>query len=111
MEATKMKTIGIVQELHKKAIKNPNQWIRKNSYLGYFDKKRGTFELAHYGTVIMRYDVATWAIGKGAYSASDRDAINTILGEIGERSIRARIKNFCMGVEGVNSNRAFVGLV
>lgn len=106
-----MKHIGIVEELYKRAMRNPNQWIRKGSYLGYFDKKREEFELAHYGTTILKHDSATWAIGKGAYSASDRDAINTILSLMGENYREVRIRNFRIGVDGEDRNGAFVGMV
>lgn len=106
-----MKSIGIVKELHKKAIKKPREYVRKGSYLGFYDDRDGSFGLSHYGVDIFKYDAKTFSIGKGAYSASDRDAINTMLSEIGEHRYCARIRDYRLGIDGVDGNRRFIGIV
>lgn len=89
MSSVPLKTIT---NLYKSARNHKGEWVRAGrSYSGHF--KDGKFQLVHYGTLILYTDehAHEYQIGAGAWSQSDRDAINTVLYNLGT-GIHARIK-------------------
>lgn len=69
-----------ITNLYHSAKRHEGDWVKAGrNYRACF--KKGVFELTHYGTLILTTDenARTYDIGAGAWSASDRDAINTIM--------------------------------
>jgi hypothetical protein len=77
-EGIKMKTVKMVQELVKKALRGDREY-KVSSYTAEVIAEN-TLVLRHYGTTILRYNLNTELIECwGGYSASDRDALNNAL--------------------------------
>lgn len=90
-----------ITKLYKSAVNNAGEWVKAGrSYRAMY--KNGQFQLTHYGTLILYTDENTreYQVGAGAWSASDRDAINSVLCNLGT-GIHARIKNGDIITEGV----------
>ena len=92
------KTIKLVEGIVRKALNDSDKIYKATSYTADVDTLEGNrqFYLTHYGTLILRYDLYSRQVIDlgGAYSASDRDAINTALDVIGHTPTeRAFIKN------------------
>lgn len=69
-----------ITNLYGSAVRNAGEWVKAGrSYRARYS--RGVFELTHYGTLILVTDENrhTYKVGVGAWSASDRDAINTVM--------------------------------
>ena len=69
-----------VEEIYKKAKRNERTYVKQGcTYTAMYSK--GKFELIHYGAVIFGSDENTkvYYIGYKAYSATDRDAINSMM--------------------------------
>jgi len=81
-----------ITELYKRAVRHAGEWVKGGrSYSAIYNN--GQFQLIHYGTLILFTDENkhTYQIGKGAWSASDRDAINTIMHNLGT-GVRVRVR-------------------
>lgn len=88
MASVPLKTIT---NLYKSAKAHGGDWVRAGRhYTAQYDN--GKFQLVHYGTLILYTDEneRVYQIGAGAWSASDRDAINTIMHVLGTGK-RARV--------------------
>lgn len=99
-----MKYISSIAKLCERAYKYGKSIIRRSkTYYGYglrevyraeVKEDKNTFELYHYGTLIIRIssfiDSKIVEIGAGTYSTSDRDAINTVLKWHCLHSVRVR---------------------
>ena len=88
MASVPLKTI---MNLYTSATRHEGEWIHAGrAYTGHY--MDGRFQLVHYGTLILFTDENTreYQVGAGAWSASDRDAINTIMHMLGTGK-RARI--------------------
>jgi hypothetical protein len=85
------KTINKVKIITEKALSNPEKIYKCPNYTADVDTIEGqrVFHLTHYGTIILRYDLYTNEIIElgGAFSQSDRDAINTSLDVINHTSL------------------------
>lgn len=82
-----------IERLYASATRNPRAWVHAGrSYDARYDN--GKFELVHYGTSILNVDEGklTYKIGADAWSASDRDAINSIFHLLGV-GVRAHVHN------------------
>lgn len=96
MASIPLKTIT---NLYATARRNPREWMYAGrSYCARYDN--GDFELVHYGTPILRVDEnkTQYTIGGGAWSASDRDAINSIFHLLGV-GVRAHVHYGSITVE------------
>ena len=96
MASIPLKTIT---NLYATARRNPRKWMYAGrSYCARYDN--GDFELLHYGTPILRVDENKYkyTIGRGAWSASDRDAINSIFHLLGV-GVRAHVHYGDISVE------------
>lgn len=63
--------------IYNRASDNASERVRMGNYSAELDYP--TFRLRHYGTLILTLDVERGIEFLGGYSASDRDAINSIL--------------------------------
>lgn len=100
-----------IEKLYKTAVRNAGQWVRGGrSYSAYY--KDGQFQLVHYGTLILYTDDVKrqYQVGEGAYSASDRDAINSVMHILGTGK-RARIQRGYMITEGASYWTEYTGRV
>ena len=88
MASVPLKTIS---NLYKSARNHRGDWVRAGRCYS-ANYKDGKFQLVHYGTLILYTDenARQYQIGAGAWSQSDRDAINTIMHILGTGK-RARI--------------------
>lgn len=79
----------------RKARDHPNMMVcHGRAYRAVYNPETGLFTLDHYGTEIVRVNTFTGAyeVGAGAFSASDRDAINSVFYYTGITE-KAHIKN------------------
>jgi hypothetical protein len=66
-------------DLYQRSQSNPGMWIKGGRSYEMYTYPDGRVKLTHYGTPIYRYDPKTGEYNTGgAYSASDRDAINSM---------------------------------
>jgi len=66
-------------DLYERSQANPGTWVRGGRAYEMYTYPDGRVKLTHYGTPIYRYDPQTGEYDTGgAYSASDRDAINSM---------------------------------
>ena len=89
-----------ITNLYASAVRHAGEWVKAGrNYRAMY--KNGQFQLTHYGTLILYTDENTrqYQIGAGAWSQSDRDAINTVLYNLGT-GIHARIKKGDLITEG-----------
>ena len=80
-----------ITNLYQSAKRHAGDWVKAGrNYRACY--KDGKFELTHYGTLILTTDEnrRTYAVGVGAWSASDRDAINTVMHNLGV-GVRVRV--------------------
>ena len=80
-----------ITNLYKSAVKNAGEWVKAGrNYRAMY--KDGKFQLTHYGTLILYTDeyAHQYQVGAGAWSASDRDAINTVMHNLGT-GVRVRV--------------------
>ena len=81
-----------ITNLYKSAVAHAGEWRKAGrNYSALY--KDGRFQLVHYGTLILYTDERErqYQIGEGAWSASDRDAINTVMHNLGT-GVHVRIK-------------------
>lgn len=74
----------IMRELYDKSVENECDDIYVRNYMGHYEYP--IFELYHYGTRILKYDLERGIDKVDGYSVSDRDAINSILNIVGDKS-------------------------
>ena len=67
-----------IVDLHALSDRNRGRWVKRKEYEAYTDDK-GRFRLTHYGTVIFTIDPSTRRYTVSGRSASDRDAVNSML--------------------------------
>ena len=67
-----------IVDLHALSGRNRGRWVKRKEYEAYTDD-RGRFRLTHYGTVIFTIDPSTRRYTVSGRSASDRDAVNSML--------------------------------
>lgn len=72
----------LMSELYAKTIDNECEDTYVRSYMGHYEYP--IFELYHYGTRILKYDMERGIDKVDGYSVSDRDAINSILRIVGD---------------------------
>lgn len=80
-----------ITRLYESAVRNAGEWVKAGrNYRAMY--KNGQFQLTHYGTLILYTDehAHQYQIGEGAWSQSDRDAINTVLHNL-RTGVHARI--------------------
>lgn len=82
-------------ELYARIMNNPGKIIKSNTYDALYDDNVHEIVLWHYGTCIFRYSFGTESWKTGGYSASDRDAINSMFRCVGESS-HAYINDGCL---------------
>lgn len=73
----------IMREFYDKSVENECDYIYVRNYTGYYEYP--IFELYHYGTRILKYDMERGIDKVYGYSVSDRDAINSILRIVGDK--------------------------
>lgn len=89
-----------ITNLYSSAVRHAGEWVKGGrSYRAMY--KGGQFQLTHYGTLILYTNENTheYKVGVGAWSASDRDAINTVFHNLGTGK-RARVCKGDIIVEG-----------
>lgn len=74
----------IMSELYDKSVENECNTTYMCNYMGYYEYP--IFELYHYDTRILKYDMERGIDKVDGYSVSDRDAINSILDILGDTS-------------------------
>jgi len=83
----------VIENLYYKSRANPGRWFSAGRGYEIYTYPDGRMKLTNYGTVIYRYDPSsrTYDVG-GAYSPSDRNAINSMaaLTGVGGAKIRDR---------------------
>ena len=72
----------IMRELYDKSVENECNDTYMRNYMGYYEYP--IFELYHYDTRILKYDLERGIDKVDGYSVSDRDAINSILTIVGD---------------------------
>lgn len=88
------KRIKLVEGIVAKAMENDKKVFKATSYT--CDVENNILCLTHYNTLILRYNLISREVEDmgGAYSSSDRDAMNTALDYIGHKPTeRFFIKN------------------
>ena len=93
-----------IVELHEKANRNIGRSVKMGYNWMAKKDEDGRFQLYHYGTLIFAYSdpkdgKKMIAKGDGAYSGSDRDAINSMFHILGIE-MKAGIKGGVLGFEG-----------
>lgn len=89
-----------ITNLYKSAVRHAGEWVKAGrNYSALY--KDGKFQLVHYGTLILYTDerARNYQIGAGAWSQSDRDAINTVMHNLGT-GVHVRIKKGDLIAEG-----------
>jgi hypothetical protein len=89
-----------ITRLYESAVRHAGEWVKAGrNYRAMY--KDGKFQLTHYGTLILYTDehTCTYQVGEGAWSASDRDAINTVFHNL-RTGKHARVHKGYMIVEG-----------
>ena len=72
--------LKVIEDLYFKALTNPDTWKSGGRAYEMMVTRKGDIYLEHYGTRIFHYDPKTKKTDYGgAYSISDRDAINSIV--------------------------------
>ena len=67
-----------IVDLHALSDRNRGRWVKRKDYEAY-TYPDGKFKLTHYGTVIFTIDPSTRKYTVDGWSASDRDAVNSML--------------------------------
>ena len=81
----------VITDLYYRSQRNPGRWVSGGRAYEMYTFPDGRVKLTHYGTPIYRFDPKTGEYDTGgAFSASDRDAINSMawLTGVGGASIR-----------------------
>ena len=72
--------LAVIENLYYKCLAKRNYWYSGGRAYEMYIADNGMIKLTHYGTVIFHYDPKTRkSTYGGAYSISDRDAINSIV--------------------------------
>lgn len=84
-----------IQDLYYRSQNNPGRWVSGGRAYEMYTFPDGRIKLTHYGTVIYRYDPVSGEYDTGgAYSGSDRDAINSMAYLTGVGGARIRDGEF-----------------